>query len=86
MCIRDSYKFEDLLPGAVVSSVNTLAIVDTLEVLDKFEFALFYDKSLIISNYSKCSKQFETLLTLHAIANLKNGVSYRALESIGSIF
>ena len=63
------------LTGALVSSVNALAIIDVLELLKDYKFSLFYKKYLIVSNYSN-QDNFGVLLQIHELMNLKKDQKY----------
>jgi len=70
--------YENTLTGAIVSSVNALAIIEVLEVMKDHKFSLFYGKNLVLSNYSSSNdNHFGTLLQIHELLTLKNGENYK---------
>lgn len=70
--------YENTLTGAIVSSVNALAIIEVLELMKDQTFCLFYGINLVLSNYSSSNEgHFGSLLHIHELLALKNGENYK---------
>jgi len=77
---KEAFSPERLLYGAPVTSINSLALIEALTLLDAYKFALFYDQNLVISN---ASEHLESLLSLHQFLDLPHNTRYNFTPTTG---